>query len=31
MNPNIGILSPVEVSRFEEILGCPVKVIYQHI
>jgi len=31
MNPNIGVLSPADVQRFEAILGCPVKVIYQHI
>jgi hypothetical protein len=31
MNPNIGVLTPSEISHFEEWLGCPVKVIYQHI
>jgi hypothetical protein len=31
MNPNIGRLDDEQVSRLEGILGCPVKVIYQHI
>lgn len=31
MNPYIGELEPEQTTRFEEILGCPVKVIYQHI
>ena len=30
MNPNIGKLSDDQRSRFEEILGCPVRVIYEH-
>jgi len=31
MNPYIGELKPEQVRRFEEILGCPVKVINRHI
>jgi hypothetical protein len=31
MNPKIGTLTPAQVSRVEEFLGCPVRVIYQHI
>jgi hypothetical protein len=31
MNPNVGELTKDDVKAFETILGCPVKVIYQHI
>ena len=31
MNLNIGLLNPIQVSRFEEILDCPVKIIYRHL
>jgi hypothetical protein len=31
MNPNIGRLQPEQVADLESILGCPVKVIYQHL
>ena len=31
MNPNIGKLSDDQRSRFEEILDCPVRVIYEHL
>jgi hypothetical protein len=31
MNPNIGVLSPSQISYFEELLGGPMKIIYQHI
>jgi len=31
MNPNIGRLSDDQRARFESILGCRVRVIYQHI
>ena len=31
MNPNIRQLEERQVKRFEEILGCQVKIIYQHI
>lgn len=31
MNPNLGLLSPEHLARFEQILRCPLKVIYQHI
>lgn len=31
MNANIGKLTGEHCRRFEEILGCPVRVIYQHI
>ena len=31
MNPNIGKLTDNQCSRFEQLLGCPVRVIYQHI
>ena len=30
MNPNIGKLSDEHQNRFEEILGCRVRVIYEH-
>ena len=31
MNPNIETLDDATVARFESILGCKVKVVYQHI
>ena len=31
MNPKIGILSDEEKGKFEEILGTPLRIIYQHI
>ncbi|SRR5258706_2136995 len=31
MNPGIGKLSGRHERRFEEILGCPIRVIYEHI
>ena len=31
MNPNISRLEDGQVKHFEEILGCQVKIIYQHI
>ena len=31
MNPNVGRLEDGQIKRFEEILGCKVKIIYQHI
>lgn len=31
MNPNVGQLSMEQRSRFEVILNCPVRVIYQHL
>lgn len=31
MNPNIGTLSADQIAQFEEILGCPIRIIYQHI
>ncbi len=31
MNPELGELSQEVRSRFQEILGCPVRIIYQHI
>jgi hypothetical protein len=31
MNPNIGKLTEEQCRQFERILGCPVRVIYQHI
>lgn len=31
MNPNIGKLSDEQEAEFEEILGAPLRVIYQHI
>jgi len=31
MNPNIGKLSDEQRGRFESILGCRVRVVYQHI
>jgi hypothetical protein len=30
MNPNIEKLSDEQSARFEAILGCPVRVIYEH-
>jgi NAD-dependent SIR2 family protein deacetylase len=30
LNPNIGFLNPDQTGRFAEILGCPVRAIYQH-
>jgi len=29
-NPNIGKLSEEQRGRFEQILGCPVRIIYEH-
>ena len=31
MNPGLGELSPEQVEQFETILGCKLRVIYQHI
>jgi len=31
MNPAIGPLDEEELKRFEELLGCPLKAIYQHV
>jgi hypothetical protein len=31
MNPNLGKLPEAEISSLESILGCPLRVIYQHI
>ncbi|MDP6636114.1 MAG: hypothetical protein QGG42_14535 [Phycisphaerae bacterium] len=31
MNPDIGELTAEQASKFESVLGCPIKVIYQHI
>lgn len=31
MNPNIGKLSSEQHAKFEMILGCPVRVIYEHL
>ena len=31
MNPKLRLLEPGQVSNFEAILGCPVKVIYRHV
>jgi len=31
MNPSIGKLDDATVARFESILGCMIKVVYQHV
>lgn len=31
MNPRIGQLDDSDISRLEEILGCRIKIIYQHV
>jgi len=31
MNPNIGILTPPQILHIEKVLGCPIRVVYQHL
>jgi len=31
MNPNIATLGNPQIIQFENILGCPLKIIYQHV
>jgi hypothetical protein len=31
MNPSVGALTPAQIRQCEVVLGCPIKVIYQHI
>ena len=31
MNPDTGPLDPSQIARIEQLLGCPLKIIYRHI